>query len=149
MRALLILLTVDCGFALLSAQSLPVKMGLWEKKLVTTSGPGEPALLTAKSCVTPGSWEQMMANATKPRKECTMNTVKNEHGYTYNGTCNISGVSLQMSGSSTIKDSEHIVSESHSRRTQNGKTRETVSRSESHFVSSNCGGIKPGESEIE
>jgi hypothetical protein len=150
MRSIGITVVVAIGSATLLAQSAPIKMGLWEKTIVTSNGEGLPNTMKAKSCITPSAWQEMVANQSKPHEGCTMNTVKNANGYTFNGTCNIPhGSSLVISGSSAIPDSEHIVSQSHSTTTMNGKTRKIDVQSTSRFLSSSCGSIKPDDPEIE
>ncbi len=150
MRSIVITAVLAMGSASLLAQSAPIKMGLWEKTMVTSTGDGAPATMKAKSCVTPEEWQRMAANAQKPHDGCTMNTVKTANGYTFNGSCNIpQGPTLVINGSQTIQDSEHIVSESHSTSTTNGKTRKTDSHSTSRFLSSSCGSVKPGDPEVE
>ena len=150
MRSIVITAVLAIGSASLMAQSAPIKMGLWEKTMVTSNGDGAPATMKAKSCITPEEWQRMVANAQKPHDGCKMNTVKTANGYTFNGTCNIPpGPTMVINGSQTIQDSEHIVSESHSTSTTNGKTRKTDSHSTSRFLSSSCGSIKPGDPEVE
>jgi hypothetical protein len=150
MRSIVITAVLTIGSASLLAQSAPIKMGLWEKTMVTSNGDGAPATMTAKSCITSEEWQRMVANAQKPHDGCKMNTVKSANGYTFNGTCNFpQGPTLEINGSQTIQDSEHIVSESHSTSTTNGKTRKTDSHSTSRFLSSSCGSVKPGDPEVE
>lgn len=150
MRSIVITAVLAVGSASLLAQSAPVKMGLWEKTMVTSNGDGSPTTMKAKSCITPAEWQQMMANAQKSHDGCKMNTVKTTNGYTFNGTCNIAqGSSLVMNGAETFQDSEHIAAESHSTTTMNGKTRKLDIRSTSRFLSSSCGSVKPGDPEIE
>jgi hypothetical protein len=144
MRCMLIAVVLGLGCASLPAQNLPVKMGLWEKTIVSSTGEGSPTTVTAKSCLTPQVWQQMMANAQKPHDGCKMNMAKTANGYSFNGTCNVGqGSSLLISGSETIQDSEHIVSESHSSTTTNGKLRKIEVHSVSRFLSSSCGSVKP------
>jgi hypothetical protein len=150
MRSIVITAVLAIGSASLLAQSAPIKMGLWEKTMVTSNGDGAPATMKAKSCITSEEWQRMVANAQKPHDGCKMNTVKSANGYTFNGTCNFpQGPTLVINGSQTIQDSEHIVSESHSTSTTNGKTRKTDSQSTSRFLSSSCGSVKPGDPEVE
>ena len=150
MRSLVVTAVVAIGSASLLAQSAPIKMGLWEKTMVTSNGEGAPATLKSKSCITPEEWQRMVANVQKPHDGCKMNTSKTANGYSFQGTCDIPrGPSMVINGSQTIQDSEHIVSESHSTSTINGKTRKTDSHSISRFLSSSCGSIKPGDPEVE
>ncbi len=146
--SLLFLIILPSGGNLL-AQSPPIKMGLWEKKMVISTSVGEPHTITAKSCVTPQTWEEMVSRVDKPRPNCTNNMKKTGNGYTFDTTCSgTNGMSIQVKGSSTIKDSEHIVSESHSTTTINGKTRQTSTQSTGRFVSVSCGNIKPRDPEV-
>ena len=150
MRSFVVTAVVAIGSASLLAQSAPVKMGLWEKTMVTSSGEGTPVTMKSKSCVTPEEWQRMIANAQKPHDGCKMNTVPTANGYTFEGACNgPQGASMVIRGSQTIQDSEHIVSESHSTSTANGRTRKTDSHSTSRFLSSSCGSVKPGDPEVE
>ncbi len=153
---LLVALALCCGTALtLNAQSAapsadpPIKLGLWEKKIVTSGGSTGPSTMTARSCVTKETWQQMAANAMKQRPGCTMKSSPAPHGFTFNATCTLDrGITMNVSGSSTVQDSTHIVSDSHSTTTFNGQTRVMDSRSTSTFVGSDCGSVKPGEPEI-
>jgi hypothetical protein len=140
MRSMIILAVLATSSAVLLAQSTPIKMGLWEKKMVTTGGTGAPTTMTAKSCINPEAWQE----------GCTTNTVKNAHGYTYSGSCTFPyGGTMVMNGTLTIQDAEHIVAESHSTTTNNGQKRQMDSHSMSSFLGADCGTIKPGEPEIE
>ena len=148
MRFKLMLPLLTVGSGILLAQSAPIKMGLWEKTIVTT-GQGGPATMKARSCITPATWEQMLANASKQHKGCTLNNSKTANGYSFSGTCTMPHGSMVLKGSSTISDSEHIVSDSHTTTTVDGKVHEIDSHATSHFVSASCGTVKPGEPEIE
>ena len=55
------------------------------------------------------------------------NAMKNAHGYSFTATCKTSsGGTMVTRGSETIQDSQHIVSESHTVMTRNGKARDGV-----------------------
>jgi uncharacterized protein DUF3617 len=150
MRSMVITAVLAAGSASLMAQSAPIKMGLWEKTMVTSNGDGAPATMKAKSCITPVVWQEMVSQIQRPHDGCKMNTVKTGNGYTFNGTCNIPpSPALVISGSQTIQDSEHIVSDSHSTSTTNGKTRKTDIHSVSRFLSSSCGSVKPDDPDVE
>lgn len=150
MRSILIAAALATSSVMLLAQAAPVKMGLWEKKMVTSNGTGTPAIMTAKSCIDPAAWQEMVANATKPHEGCTMNNVKTAHGYTFNGSCSFpSGGTMVISGALTIQDDQHIVSESHSTMTTKGQKRQTDSHSTSTFLSADCGHIKQDDPQIE
>jgi hypothetical protein len=147
MRSLMITAVLAAGSASLLAQSAPIKMGLWEKTIVSSIGDGAPSTMKAQSCITPEAWQRMVAAIQKPHDGCKMNTVKTGNSYTFSGTCNIQGSSLVMNGSETIQDPEHIVAESHSTTTMNGKTRKLETRSTSKYLSSSCGSVKPDDPE--
>lgn len=135
---------------LLSAQTAPVKMGLWEKTLVMTGGPAGDRTIKAKSCVTPDTWKEMVGNASKQQSGCTNNIAQNAHGYTFDGTCTLQGGgSVVIHGTTTIQDSDHIVSETHSTSTRNGQKHDVNMHSTSRFLSSDCGKVKPGDPEVE
>lgn len=106
--------------------------------------------MAGKSCITPETWDQMIGDVSKQQKDCTIKTIKNAHGYTFNGSCTMAhGIVMQLNGASTIQDSEHIIAESHSIMTVNGQKREINTRSTSRFIGSDCGDIKPGEPKVE
>jgi len=150
MRSFVVMAALAGCSGILFAQAAPVKMGLWEKKMVMDMGTGTPRIMTSRSCITAEAWQEMVANMSKPREGCTVNNVKNAHGYTFNATCKTpDGGTMVTSGSETIQDSEHIVSQSHSTMTTNGQKREMQSKSASTFLGSDCGKVKPGEPETE
>jgi hypothetical protein len=149
MRFRLMLPLLAAGSGILLAQSAPIKMGLWERTMVTTGHAG-PVTLKAKSCITPSTWEKMLLdNTLKQHQGCTMNNLKTPNGYTSSGSCTIPNGSMVLKASATMQDSEHIVSEFHTTTTIDGKVRESESHSISHFVAASCGTVKPGEPAIE
>jgi Protein of unknown function (DUF3617) len=144
MRSILILATLATSSAMLLAQAAPIKMGLWEKKMVTSNGTGSPTTMTANSCINPAAWQEMVAQLSKQHEGCTMNNVKKAHGYSFTGSCTLPyGTTMDINGSLTIQDDQHIVSESHSTTTANGNKRPIDSHSTSTFLSADCGHIKP------
>jgi hypothetical protein len=150
MRKLAVAALLAVSSAVALGQSAPIKMGLWEKEMVITGGATPDATLKAKSCVTPAEWQNMVENAQKPREGCTTNKTKTSNGYTFDTSCTMhDGSALVASGTSTIKNSEHIIAEVHTSMTIKGQKRETTMRSTSHFVSADCGSVKPGEPEEE
>jgi hypothetical protein len=149
MRSMLIGAVLAAASGLLLPQNAPIKMGLWEKTMVTTNGADAPSTMKAKSCVTPATWQEMVANASKQHEGCTINSVKTAHGYTFTGSCTMPHVTMVMNGSSTVQDSEHIGSESHTTMTMNGQKKQVDSHSMSRFLGADCGNVKPGEPEIE
>jgi hypothetical protein len=135
---------------ILFAQAPPIKMGLWEKTMTMDMGTGTPRKIAAKSCVSPATWQEMAGNMSKQQEGCTINNVKNAHGYTFTATCKTpGGGTMVTNGSETIQDSEHISSQSHSVMTTGAQKREMDSKSTSTFLGSDCGKVKPGEPETE
>jgi hypothetical protein len=150
MRSLLLIAALAGCSGILFAQATPVKMGLWEKKMTMDMGTGTPRQIVSKSCITPESWQEMAGNISKPHEGCTVDNVKNAHGYTFTATCKTpNGGTLVTSGSATIQDSQHIVAESHTIMTANGQKRQMESKSTSTFLGPDCGKIKPGEPQSE
>jgi Protein of unknown function (DUF3617) len=150
MRSLVLIAALAGYSGMVFAQAAPVKMGLWEKRMTMDMGTGAPRQLVSKSCVTPETWQEMVGNMSKPREGCTVDNVKNAHGYTFNATCKTpNGGTMVTSGSTTIQDSQHIVSESHTVMTTNGQKREMVSKSTSSFLGADCGKINPNDPESE
>jgi Protein of unknown function (DUF3617) len=150
MRSLVLIVALAGYSGTMFAQAAPVKMGLWEKKMTMDTGTGAPRQLVSKSCITPETWQEMVANMSKPREGCTVNNLKNAHGYTFNATCKTpNGGTMVTNGSETIQDSQHIVAESHTIMTANGQKRQMDSKSTSTFLGADCGQIKPDEPESE
>ena len=133
----------------LVAQAPPVKMGLWEKTTSITGGPTGSMTLKSKSCLTPDYWQEMVGAASKQQPNCTTNFSKTSNGYSFTSNCTLPHSTIVSKGTSTIQDSEHIVAESHSTTTRDGKAREMEIHSTSHFLSASCGDVKPGSPEIE
>lgn len=147
MRVLFFTLFLGMTGAAALAQASPVKMGLWEKTMTKNNGAGAPSTTKTRTCVTPEEWKEMDANVTRKRPGCTNGAVRNAKGYTFNSTCTIGATTLVINGSTTMTDAEHIVTESHSTTTRDGQKKQTDTRSVSHFVSADCGKVKPGEPE--
>jgi len=148
MRSLVLIASLAGFSGIVFAQAAPVKMGLWEKKMTMDMGTGTPRQLVSKSCITPESWQEMVGNMSKPHEGCTVDNVKNAHGYSFTATCKTpGGGTMVTSGSVTIQDSAHIVSETHATMTTNGQKREMKSESTSTFLGADCGKIKPGAPE--
>jgi Protein of unknown function (DUF3617) len=150
MRSFVVIAALAGCSGVLFAQAAPVKMGLWEKTMTMDMGNGTPRKIAAKSCITPETWQQMVGNMSKQREGCTVDNVKNAHGYTFTATCKTSdGGTMVTSGSETIQDSEHIISQSHTTMTSHVQKREIESKSTSTFLAVDCGKVKPGEPETE
>jgi hypothetical protein len=150
MRSFVVIAALAGCCGILFAQAAPIKMGLWEKKMTMDMGTGTPRMMAARSCVTPETWQEMVGNMSKQREGCTVDYVKNAHGYTFTATCKTSnGGTMVTSGGATIPDAEHIVAQSHTTMTTGGQKREMESKSTSTFLGANCGKVKPGEPETE
>jgi Protein of unknown function (DUF3617) len=125
-------------------------VGLWEKKMVTSNGTGAPTTITAKSCITPAAWQELVADMSKQHDGCTMNNVKSAHGYNFTGSCTLPhGTTMVMNGALTMQDDQHIIAESHSTTTVNGQKTQMDSRSTSTYLGADCGSVKPGTPQIE
>jgi hypothetical protein len=150
MRRLAMLSVLAASSVVVLAQSAPIKMGLWEKKMTMNMGTGTPQNINSKSCITPETWQEMVENMGKQREGCSIDQQKNAHGYTFTATCKTSGGGTMVTtGSANISDSEHIVSQSHTDVTTNGKKRTMDMKSTSTFLGADCGKIKPDEPETE
>jgi Protein of unknown function (DUF3617) len=150
MRFFLVVAVLAGCSGIVFAQAAPVKMGLWEKKMTMDTGTGAPRIMTSRSCVTPAVWQEMTGNVSKPREGCTVHNVKTAHGYTFTATCKTSdGGTMVTTGSQTIPDAEHILSESHTTMNARGQKREMVSKSTSTYQGADCGKVKPGDAETE
>jgi Protein of unknown function (DUF3617) len=150
MRSFVLIAALAGCSGVLFAQSAPIKMGLWEKKMTMDMGTGTPTKIAAKSCITPETWREMVGSMSKQHEGCTVDNVKNAHGYTFTATCKTpNGGTMVTNGSATFQDSQHIVAESHTIMTMNGQKRKMDSKSTSSFLGADCGNIKPGEPESE
>jgi hypothetical protein len=150
MRSLVVIATLAGCSGILFAQAAPVKMGLWEKTMTMDMGNGTPRKIAAKNCITPETWQEMVGNMSKQREGCTVDQVKNARGYSFTATCKTSdGGTMATSGSETIQDAEHIISQSHTTMTTHGQKRVMESKSTSTFLGVDCGKVKPGQPETE
>lgn len=150
MRRLTILAILAAGSMATFAQSAPIKMGLWEKKMTMDTGTGTSQNINSKSCVTPETWQAMVGNMGKQHEGCTIDQQKTAHGYTFTATCKTSdGGTMATTGSANMPDSEHIVAQSHTDVTTEGKKRTMDMKSTSTFLGADCGKIKPDEPETE
>jgi hypothetical protein len=140
---------VVVGSTVMLGQGLPIKMGLWESTSVIDNGDGSPDTAKVKSCITPADWDKMLKGGSQLPKGCTQNLVKTARGYTIDASCNNPRSAMQMHGTSTIVDAEHIQAEMQTTMTMSGKTTHIVMHSTGHFVSAACGTVKPGDPEVE
>lgn len=150
MRFLVLGLVLVSTSSALVAQAPPVKLGLWEKSIVTSGTKGIPSTEKAKACVTADSWKLMFNMPSKEHLDCSVNAVKTAKGYTFIASCSKGpGTYIITQGRASIPDSEHIVTESHTQTTIHGKTTQVDSQSTSHYVEDSCGETKPTDPQIE
>ena len=150
MRSFVVIAALAGCSGILFAQAAPVKMGLWQKTMTMDMGTGAPRKIASKSCITPETWQEMVGNMSKQREGCTVDQVKNARGYSSTASCKTSdGGTMVTSGSKTIQDAEHIISQSHTTMTTNGQKRMMESKSTSTFLGVDCGKVKPGQPETE
>ena len=135
--------------AVMVAQGPPIKMGLWETNSVVDNGDGSPTKVKLRSCITPADWQKMLQGTVQQKPGCTNSVAKTATGYSFDVNCDNPRMKIQAHGSSHIVDSEHAQSEMHMTMNFEGKTNNTVSHSDSHYVSASCGTVKPGEPDIE
>jgi hypothetical protein len=149
MRSFLLLSTFAISSVAAFAQDAPpIKMGLWERTIETTGSLGTPSTNTVRSCVTPATWQRMVTNANRQHDNCKIETTKVSGGYTFSASCPVRpGMTVDISGNAKFTDSEHIVSESHTAFNMNGQKRESNVQATSHFLSADCGSVKPADSE--
>ena len=153
----------------------PIKMGLWEgSTTITMQGmqippdvaarlqamgrpvPGAPHTVVSQSCLTPDEWRKSFADVNRHgTMECTTsNMVQDEHQLSFDESCTSPrGGTLEGHIKLTFDDSEHTRGEMHMKGTvptgasgaQPLTSDMTIS---SHFLSADCGDIKPGSPKI-
>ena len=130
--------------AQMSSDLPPAKMGLWE---MTTRTPGSAdAPSVKKSCYTPESYRQAMSMVNAMAKQAGCTITKDErtsHQWNIDATCNISGLAMSSHSVATFKDDEHMSDSSVITMVNKGKTTRDETVVDSHFVSANCGDVKP------
>jgi hypothetical protein len=150
MRSWVVIAALAGCSGILFAQAAPIKMGLWEKKMTMNMGTGTPTTIASRSCVTPETWRELVANMSKQPEGCTVDNVKNARGYTFTATCKTpNGGTMVISGGATIPDPEHILGQSHTVMTTGAQKRVMETKSTSTFLGADCGKVKPDAPEIE
>lgn len=131
----------------------PIKMGLWQATVTVNAGMGPAgATSTHQSCMTPESWKDSMAKmqSRQPNTNCTTSNMQQDsHKLSFDGAC-----SMDQGFSVTYHVEMFLDSETAMHGTVAGKMSGpnfpqpmTMGSSiSSKFISSDCGGIKPGES---
>jgi len=126
------------------AQAPLIKPGLWEMTTVRNSGDGSPLKGKARICVAAADREKIVRPDMPNIPGCTLNVAKGTRGYTFDLTCT-GKMQWQGHGSTTIVDAEHIEQELGIEMVVNGATHRQVDRISYHFVSAECGAVKPGD----
>jgi hypothetical protein len=140
------------GFQMPSAP--PMKMGLWEQTTVVhmkmTGGkmpPGMPMDQTAKShsCYTPETWTHILAN--RANKSCTFSneSIAGSH-LSLDISCASMGMKMHIDGSFPTMETGHGTVHMEANTPQMNMVSDSTY--DTHFVSSDCGSIAPGKTEI-
>ena len=136
----------------------PMKMGLWETTSTTTMtmpGMNMPSRTTKmQMCHTPESWaKNLMPQTGRPggqsngQSDCEMsNQSFSGHTYSVDISCPKSGTKGHMTSTFDSPDSSHGTT--HMEMNANGRSMTMDSTTSSHFVSSDCGTVKPGSAVI-
>ena len=131
-----------CG--LLAADSFPIKPGLWEVKATSTgSGATEPT--TERVCITPDTWQHMIDKLAKPMPNCTSNQTKTATGISFHGDCNQNKVTTHFKGDVHFDGDRHLLGEMTMNLNVQGHAMDVTYHQDGHFLSSDCGGVKPAE----
>jgi hypothetical protein len=155
------------------AQSVPppVKMGLWQTEVDRTMtgfqlppgvaekmrAMGRPApgnsSTTVESCWTPEQWNKSITDL-QDNKSCTRtNVVQDSHHLSFDVTCTDSKNNKNMLGHMEMifDDSEHVHGTMVMKSSQSAPTSVPIDmdmKLNAHFVSSDCGDVKPGEGKV-
>jgi hypothetical protein len=136
-----LLYAAACAFG----QALPVKEGLWENTVLDDDG---SVAMRSLNCVTQKSFSEIMAKAnTQPG--CTVNSRNvTNHGMTVDVVCTRPHVQTSAHSVVELLDPEHERAITTMKMTVNGKSNESSTKSNAHFVKSDCGNIKPGGPQV-
>lgn len=126
----------------------PMKMGLWEQTAVNTitHGGAQPVTETRKSrsCFTAETWTTLLARA---ENSCTIgNQSFGGPHYTLDISCEKSGMKIHMDGLFPTPESGQGTSHT---TVDNAQVHMVAdAKYDMHFVSSDCGTVQPGKTEI-
>lgn len=170
------ILLVAMFAALAAAQSTtppPVKMGLWETTVTSSmsgfqlppdivaklkamgrSVPGGPHTTVSQGCLTPEEWQKSMQSMNQPpNSDCTIThremqarkfafdiSCKSEHGGTMTGHWE-----MQATDEEHSHGSGHLTNDATGPNGQHFTMDMTI---DSHYLSANCGDVKPGDAKI-
>jgi hypothetical protein len=161
-RLLLPLAALVVGGAALAqlTEEPPVKMGLWQSEVTSTMTGLEgtpmaamskgPRTMVTQSCLTPDHWKKDIEGVNQ-RRGCTMtNLHQDSHEVSFDEACDAGGGTSNTHVDMLIDSSEHVhgtvTMKMNNPRLPNGIT--TNMSMVTHFVSSDCGNVKPGEGKI-
>jgi hypothetical protein len=133
----------------------PIKMGLWQSSVTLNSaamGPVGGHPITNQSCYTPDSWKQSMQKmqSRQPTMNCTTSNMQQDsHKLSFDGQCSEpQGMNVTYHVEMFLDSDEAMHGSSSAKMSgpQFPQAMTMTSVISSKFISSDCGGIKPGES---
>ena len=126
----------------------PIKAGLWEETSTVARGGTAPRTVTIQNCL---SQEELDANQfdrvlarIKNNKSCQVQNLRHDaRGASSEWTCKGTNLDLHGKGELVFDDATqfHMSSEEHSNIT--GRTMDTNLSVQSHWISAQCGDVKP------
>ncbi len=161
--------TVLFALALIAAQAVcaqdiappPIKMGLWQNEVTTTMTGMENSPAAAhmasehtsvhQSCLTPETWQRDLSKMREQKSECTRTNVHQDaHALTFDESCTSGQFTTVVHFEATFEGGEHMHGIATARTTgaafPQGMTMNM--HMNSHFVSADCGDVKPGETKM-
>jgi hypothetical protein len=158
---LLICMAAVTGYRTLHAQSVeppPIKMGLWETETssVMAGAPNAPAGRSrsnvVQGCMTPDSWKDSITKLEAERNtDCQSSSVKQTgRTITMDETCSSDRFTSKTHFEATADDTEHMHGSGTMEMSapQLPQPMKATMKMTSHFVSSDCGDVKPGHSKV-
>lgn len=169
------ILIVICAAAAASAQSStpPIKMGLWETtvssqmsgftlppdvvaklKAMGRPVPGGPHTVVTQGCLTSEEWQQQMGKMNQPANgDCQTTRHLSEAGkFSFDMSCKTpQGAVTTGHWEMQVIDAEHGHGSGHMQSSAAGSNGHAFAMSmtmDSHFLSADCGGVKPGGGKI-
>jgi hypothetical protein len=132
----------------------PMKMGLWEQTTVVNMKmtganvpPGMPTNQTMKSraCYTPETWTKILASS--PNKSCTFSNQSIAGGHlSMDISCASLAMKMHIDGVFSTPEAGHGTVHMEMNNAQMNMVSESTY--ETHFLSSDCGAVAPGKTEI-
>lgn len=130
------------GSAAAFGQTLPIKEGLWENKVLNDDG---SVAVHSMDCVTKKSITDTLLKATK-HPGCTVtNQTITSRGMTLDVSCKESHIQMTEHAVIELPDAEHSRTTVMLKMTIDGNTNESTTRSTSRYLKSDCGNIRPGD----